>query len=68
MAHIIEEKDMHPNFGRVPKTGGVPISVHIVTLLGIIAIFVIAGAVVLNSSYGHLWPATQTQRADLSGK
>ena len=68
MAHIIDEKDMHPKFGDVPTTKGVPTSVFVITLMGIVAIYVIGASVILNSSYGHAWPSANTQRADLSGK
>ena len=56
---------MHPNFKRVPASKGVPITVHIVTLLGLVVIYIIGGAVVLNSSYGHAWPSENTQRVNL---
>ena len=57
---------MHPKFGSVPASKGVPTSVQIITLLGIVAIYIIGAAVILNSSYGHHWPAANTQRVDLS--
>ena len=66
MAHVIKEKDMHPDFGSVPSSKGVPRSVLLVTAICILIVFAIAAAVVLNSSYGHRWPASTTQRADLS--
>ena len=65
MAHVIAEKDMHPNFGKVPASKGVPFSVLLVTVIGILAIFATAAGVVLNSSYGHQWPANNTERTDL---
>lgn len=66
MAQIIDEKDMHPKFGNVPASKGVPATVLIITVLGIVAIYIIGASVIKYSSYGHSWPAANTQRVDLS--
>ena len=68
MAHVIEEKDMHPDFGEMPASKGVPLVVKVAATVGIIMIFCIGGWVVLASSYGHLWPANHTLRADLGSR
>jgi hypothetical protein len=57
--------DIHPDFGDVPQSKGVPGVVHIASVVGLLVIFLIAAAVVLNSGFGHQWPAQHTTRSDL---
>lgn len=52
----------------VPRSKGVPNAVRAAALVGLVAIFVIGGAVIWNSGYGHLWPADTVQRMPLNGK
>jgi hypothetical protein len=49
----------------VPKSRGIPLLVRISTIIGILAIFVIGGAVVANSWFGHVWPAQNSTRIPL---
>jgi hypothetical protein len=50
----------------VPKSRGIPQLVRILTVIGILVIFVIGGAVVALAGYGHHWPADTTLRLPLS--
>jgi hypothetical protein len=52
----------------VPVSKGIPSIVHVAGMIGVVVIFIIGGSVILTSGWGHLWPAQQVQRADLSGK
>ena len=52
----------------VPVSKGIPSIVQIAGIVGVVVIFVIGGSVVLTSGWGHGWPASSVQRADLSGK
>ncbi len=55
-------------FDQVPETGGIPKSVFTIAIIGVIAVFTIGGACIVNAPWNHLWPAAQTQRAPLSEK
>lgn len=57
--------DIHPDFGDVPQSKGVPLLVHIGSVVGLLVVFTIAAAVVLNSGFGHQWPPQETQRTNL---
>lgn len=56
---------MHPDFGAVPSSRGIPRGVSVAAAIGIIIIFAIGALVVFNSGFGHQWPAAKTQRVDL---
>lgn len=56
---------MHPDFGRVPSSRGVPRFVTVLAAIGLVIIFAIGGFVVFNSGYAHHWPITKNQRIDL---
>jgi hypothetical protein len=57
--------EYHPHFGERPKSTGVPLGLSIVVAIGVIMIFAIGAGVVLNSGWGHHWPAIQTLRVPL---
>ena len=57
--------DTHPNFGKVPRSKGLPTPVQIGAMIGIIVIFAIGAAVILSSSFGHEWPSLSTLRTHL---
>jgi hypothetical protein len=57
--------DIHPDFGDVPQSKGVPSLVHIASVVGLLIIFLIGAAVVLNAGFGHQWPSQHTTRTDL---
>ena len=50
----------------VPQSRGVPMIVRIAAAIGIIAIFIIGAAVILDSGYGHMWPAERVLRVPLT--
>lgn len=53
-------------FGEVPKSQGVSMSTLVIMLVGILGIMAIGYDVVHFAVYGHVWPAAQSQRIDLS--
>jgi hypothetical protein len=57
--------DIHADFGDVPQSKGVPVVVHLASVVGLLVIFLIAAAVVLNAGFGHQWPSEHTTRSDL---
>jgi hypothetical protein len=42
----------------VPASAGMPSMVVITGIAGVILIFVVAGLVLSNAAFGHLWPAS----------
>lgn len=62
---MIVHDDEYLDFSKVPESRGVPSFLYRVVAFGILCIFAIGGASVLNSGYGHHWPAATTQRVDL---
>ncbi len=44
----------------VPISGGIPPLVIWAATAGVILIFIVAGLVLSNAAYGHLWPASNT--------
>jgi len=52
----------------VPVSKGIPSIVHIAGMIGVVVIFVIGASVMLTSGWGHMWPASSSQRAPLGGK
>ena len=63
---MIVRDDEYLDFSKVPESRGVPRMVYYVAVIGIVGIFLIGGATVLNSSWGHHWPANTTLRIDLN--
>ena len=58
--------DLTDNRG-VPKTRGIPKVVTLAAIVGILMIFAIGAFVIVESYYGHSWPADKTLRLPLSG-
>lgn len=58
--------DSEYEFGEVPKSQGVSRSTLIILLVGVLGIMIIGWDVVHFAHYGHVWPAAQSQRIDLS--
>jgi hypothetical protein len=52
----------------VPISKGIPSIVHIAGMIGVVVIFAIGASVMLTSGWGHMWPASSTQRDSLTGK
>ena len=50
----------------VPTSRGIPMVVRIAATIGIIMIFAVGGFVILESWYGHQWPADKTLRTPLA--
>ena len=44
----------------VPVSAGIPPIVRWSGLIGLVAIFVVAGIVIAASHYGHVWPAADS--------
>jgi hypothetical protein len=53
------------DFSRVPQSRGVPKVLVVSGLVGIVMIFAIGGATVLQSGYSHHWPWNASMRVDL---
>jgi hypothetical protein len=53
------------DFSQVPQSKGIPPTIVWSGIIGLIAIFVIGGSVVLNAGSGHKWPAASAMRVDL---
>jgi len=52
----------------VPVSKGIPSIVQIAGMIGVVVIFVIGGSVIALGGWGHMWPASTSQRAPLGGK
>ena len=53
------------DFSVVPKSKGVSNTTIVITLLGILGIFIMGGLSVHFAGYGHVWPAEKSLRIDL---
>jgi hypothetical protein len=62
---VIEHEQERLDFSRVPQSQGFPPMLFVLLAIGLIGIFGIGGAVILNSGYSHHWPANTTQRVPL---
>jgi hypothetical protein len=62
---VIEHEQDRLDFSQVPQSAGFPRMLYALLAVGIIGIFAVGGAVVLNGGYGHHWPANTTQRVPL---
>ena len=51
----------------VPVSKGVPKAVRVAMVIGIIIVFCVGADVILNASFGHVWPANKVLRIPLSG-
>ncbi|MGZ3497027.1 MAG: hypothetical protein ACXWNK_05805 [Vulcanimicrobiaceae bacterium] len=51
----------------VPVSRGVPKIVRVAMVVGIIIVFCVGGDVIMNASYGHVWPAAKALRIPLTG-
>ena len=49
----------------VPISKGVPMAVRIAFSIGILAIFAMGYITIIQSAYGHDWPASKTLRVKL---
>jgi len=56
---------MHPDFGRVPSSRGVPRLVTVMAAIGLAIVFAIGAFTAFNSGYGHHWPINKNLRIDL---
>ncbi|HEY9084984.1 MAG TPA: hypothetical protein VIN40_03470 [Candidatus Tyrphobacter sp.] len=64
-ALIESEHDVHPDFGQVPRSKGVPRSLLVAVAIGIVMIFGVGAGVILTSVHGHMWPSNSTLREPL---
>jgi hypothetical protein len=62
---VIEHEQDRLDFSQVPQSAGFPRMLYALLAVGIIGIFAVGGAVILNGGYGHMWPSNTTQRAPL---
>jgi hypothetical protein len=62
---VIVKEDERLDFSRVPQSAGFPPMLFVLLAIGLIGIFSIGGATVLNAGYGHHWPSPTTQRVPL---
>ncbi len=61
----MSHEDIHPDFGHVPKSKGVPRSLIVAVAIGLVLTFSIAAGVIVLSGYGHRWPSVTTLRETL---
>ena len=54
------------DFSTVPESSGIPKAVIALVVFGVIAVFTIGGSVIFNAGLGHVWPALESIRIDLS--
>ncbi len=52
--------------GGIPVSAGIPPIIRWSGIIGLIAIFVVVGIVLGASRYGHVWPAADATRIELS--
>jgi hypothetical protein len=50
----------------IPISAGIPPIVIIAASIGVVMVFVIIGLVLGNSSFGHAWPAADSQTINLN--
>ena len=62
---MIVNEDERLDFSQVPQSAGFPPVLFGLLAIGLIGIFSIGGATILNAGYGHHWPSATTQRAPL---
>ncbi|HEY2476433.1 MAG TPA: hypothetical protein VGI19_16765 [Candidatus Cybelea sp.] len=62
---MIVRDDEYMDFSKVPESRGIPPPLYRVAAVGLLIIFLIGAAVVLQSGYGHHWPAEKTLRVPL---
>jgi hypothetical protein len=62
---MIIRDDEYQDFAKVPESRGIPAALYRIVVVGIVIIFAIGAAVVLNSGYGHHWPSETTLRIPL---
>ncbi len=62
---MIVKEEERLDFSQVPQSAGFPPVLFVLLAIGLIGIFSIGGAVILNSGYGHHWPSATSQRAPL---
>jgi hypothetical protein len=62
---MIVRDDEYLDFSSVPESRGIPPVLYRVVAVGLVIIFAIGAFVVLESGYGHHWPAESTLRVPL---
>jgi len=54
------------DFTTIPESKGIPRAVIVLALIGVVGVFIIGGAVAFSAAHGHVWPALQSMRIDLT--
>lgn len=62
---MIIRDDEYQDFRKVPESRGIPAALYRIVVVGLVIIFAIGAAVVLNAGYGHHWPSEATLRIPL---
>ncbi len=62
---MIVKDDEYLDFNSVPQSRGIPVSIYLLVLVGIVGIFAVGADTVFNAGYGHKWPSEQTLRMPL---
>jgi hypothetical protein len=62
---MIVKDEEYIDFNTVPQSKGVPTSMYVFAVIGIIGIFIMGGLSVFFASYGHTWPSETTLRMSL---
>jgi hypothetical protein len=62
---MIVRDDEYLDFSKVPESRGMPSALYRIVIIGLLLIFAIGASVVLESGYGHHWPANTTMRVQL---
>lgn len=63
---MIVRDDEYLDYTNVPESRGIPPMIYRVLIVGIVCIFIIGGATVMLSGYGHHWPSISTTRVPLT--
>ena len=53
------------DFSTVPQSKGVSRQTIVLTIIGLVMIFIMGGLVIGFASWGHVWPSERSQRIDL---
>ena len=62
---MIETAEEALDFTKVPESKGIPRSLPVAGVIGIMCIAAIASFTVLTASHGRIWPSATSMRVDL---
>lgn len=62
---MIVKDSEYLDFGSVPQSRGIGKTALIITIVGLIGIFIIGGLTIGFASWGHAWPSPKSMRIDM---